>query len=362
VVVDAGGTKRWVFLFMRDGRQREMGLGSILSIGLAAARERAAECRALLAAGKDPIDVRRAARKAGKGHRTFGQCADMLIAAKRSEWRSAKHAEQWRSSLDRPCRAIREKPIDELDTAAVLSVLKPLWVRTPETARRLRGRIEAVIDYGKAHGWRSSSENPARWRGHLDHLLARRPNLARAHHAAMDYHVLPAFVAKLRTLNSAAAQALTLLIYTGARLGEVRGLTWDEVDFDAKVWVIPAVRMKSGREHRVPLAPAAFAILIDAKKFSTGNFIFPGRSGKRPVTGQPVRNLVPPGATVHGFRSSFRDWCGEETVFPRELAEGALAHVTGDETERSYRRLDALERRRELMTAWEKFLVTPVDN
>lgn len=351
--ISPAGAKSWVFMFSRDGRQREMGLGSTNAVTLAQARVRALECRATLAQGIDPIAHRAPILKA---RRTFGQCADALIKAKAPEWRSTKHKASWVSSLGSPCAAIRGLPVDEIDTEKVLAVLRPLWTVTPETAQRLRGRIEMVLNAAKAQGLRTG-DNPALWRGHLDHLLARRPKLARQHHAAMPYAELPAFVAGLRALDLQAARALELLILTGSRLGEVRGMVWAEIDLGAATWVLPAPRMKSGREHRVPLCPAAVEILGKVAEFRTSSpFVFAGRSGRKPMSGQPLRNLLPCGATLHGFRSSFRDWAGNETEYPRELAEAALAHVVGDASERAYRRSDALERRRKLMNAWSAFL------
>jgi integrase len=235
----------------------------------------------------------------------------------------------------------------------VLGALQPLWQRIPETASRLRGRIEAVLDYAKANGLRSG-ENPAAWRGHLALILPKRQKLSRGHHAAMPYGDLPELIAKLRDTESIHALALEFLILTAGRSGEVLGATWDEIDFDAKVWVIPASRMKAGREHRIPLSGRAVEIVERMAEIRTGVLVFAGKRRRRPLSGAAMGALVT-GATIHGFRSSFRDWCGEETSFPREIAEQALAHATGDATERAYRRGDALERRRGLMQAWAQF-------
>jgi integrase len=250
-------------------------------------------------------------------------------------------------------------PIDEVDTAAVLSVLQPIWQAKPETASRLRGRIEAVLDFAKAHGQREG-ENPARWRGHLDKLLPKRQKLTRGHHAAMPYRDVPAFLVSLRQREAIAAMALEFLILTAARSGEVLGARWPEIDFEAKVWTVPAARMKGGREHRVPLSGRALAILERLAEVRTNDWVFPGQRAGAGHSGMALemilRRMKVEGATVHGFRSAFRDWCGEETSFPREVAEAALAHVAGDATERAYRRGDALEKRRKLMGAWAQYL------
>jgi integrase len=352
------GAKRWTFMFERRGRQREAGFGSIAAVSLAEARAKAAECRSLLAKGVDPLDAKKAARHADASRQTFEQCADALIASKRSEWRSAKHALQWETTLKVHCKPIREFPIDAVDTSAVLSLLQPLWAAIPETASRVRGRIEAVLDYGKAHGLRSG-ENPAAWRGHLALILPKQQKLARGHHAAMPYSDVPAFLACLRERPTIVALALEFLILTAARSGEVLGATWNEFDFAPKVWMIPSERMKAGRPHRVPLSGRAMAILENFAEFRTGDFVFPGQRPGKPLSGTAfstmMRRMNVDGATIHGFRSSFRDWAGNETPFARELAETALAHVAGDATEQAYRRADALEKRRGLMEAWAAF-------
>jgi integrase len=342
----AAVSKRWTFMFSFAGKQREAGFGPAAAVTLAEAREKAAGYRSMLAKGIDPLAAKKAAREAEAGRRTFGECADELIKSKRREWRSKIHAAQWRTTIDAYCGPIHDVPVDAIDTQAVLGVLQPVWGRIPETAARLRGRIEAVLDYAKAHGLRSG-ENPAAWRGHLALILPRRQKLSRGHHAAMPYGDLPEFIAKLRATKSIHALALEFLILTAGRAGEVLGATWDEIDFDAKVWVIPASRMKSGHEHRVPLSSRAVEIVERMAEIRTGHL-------GRPLSGVTLAALVT-GATVHGFRSSFRDWAGEETSFPREIAEQALAHAAGDATERAYRRGDALEKRRALMESWASY-------
>jgi integrase len=349
----AGVSRRWTFLFSLNGRQREAGFGSVNDVSLASARELAFSYRSMLAKGIDPLDAKKAAQEAAAARKTFGQCADELIKSKRREWRSEIHAAQWRTTIDDYCGPILDKPVDTIDTAAVLSILQPVWNRIPETASRLRGRVEAVLDYAKAHGLRSG-ENPAAWRNHLALVLPRRQKLSRGHHAALSYAEVPAFIAELRERETIPALALEFLILTAARAGEVLGATWDEIDFGAQVWTIPASRMKAGLLHRVPLSARAMEIVERMAEIRTGNLVFAGQRRRRPLAGTTLAALVP-GATVHGFRSAFRDWAGEETSFPREIAEQALAHATGGAVEQAYRRGDALEKRRALMQAWAQF-------
>lgn len=321
---------------------------------LAQARQKAADCRAWIAQGLDPLEVRQTGVELRKNRRTFGECADKLIASKRAAWRSPKHAQEWVTSLGRPCAAIRGVPIAEIDTAAILQVLQPLWAKT-ETAVRLRGRIEAVLDYAKAQGWRSG-ENCARWKGHLENLLPGRSNLARGHHAAMDYHALPKFMKVLRTHETGSVKACEFLILTATRLSEVTKAVWAEIDLAAAIWTIPAVRMKSGREHRVPLAPGALAILHDVAEYRTASpFIFPGYRRARPLSGAGFRTLLPAGTTIHGFRAAFSTWAAEQRSFAFEVREQALAHQTGNAASRAYDRSDLLAKRRALMTAWAEF-------
>jgi integrase len=264
-------------------------------------------------------------------------------------------------TLTRYAEPLREMPVSAIDTAAVLSVLQPLWKSLPETASRVRGRIEHVLDAAKARGYRTG-ENPARWRGHLDNLLPKRQRLTRGHHPAMPYANVPIFIAQLRERQSASIGALALefTIATAARSGEVLGARWDEIDTVAKVWTVPAQRMKSGREHRVPLSTRALAILAQAQMVRLGSFVFPGARASKPLSvmalGMTLRRMGRSEVTVHGFRSAFRDWAGNETNFQRELAEAALAHVVGDKAEQAYRRGDALEKRRSLMEAWASHL------
>lgn len=353
LVVDKSGAKRWVFLYRRDGSLREMGLGGLKSVTLARARELAGEARANLQARIDPIAAKNTVPVTVP---TFGDEADAFIAAMKPQFRNAKHIAQWEMTLREYAVPLRSKRVDQITTADVLEVLQPYWLTKHETASRLRGRIERVLDAAKAKGHRSG-ENPALWRGHLDKLLPKRRKLSRGHHAAMPYDDVPAFIADLRQRAAMAARALEFTILTAARSGETFGATWKEIDLEAALWVIPAERMKAGREHRVPLAPQAVEILSELARLGTERdaYVFPGQKEGRPLSVMAMEMILRRmkiNYTVHGFRSAFRDWAGEETAFPREIAEAALAHVVGDETERAYRRGDALEKRRKLMTAW----------
>jgi integrase len=273
-------------------------------------------------------------------------------------FRNEKHKAQWKSTLETYAAPLRAKPVDTIATDDVLSVLKPIWTTKAETASRVRGRIEKVLDAAKAKGFREG-ENPARWRGHLDHLLPRLSKLARGHHAAMPYEDVAAFTAKLRKREATSALALELCILTAARSGEILGMRWSEIDLDKKIWTVPANRMKAGREHRVPLSSRAVTILRKLEKLKTGEFVFPGQARSKPLSNMAMemvlRRMKVEDATVHGFRSSFRDWAGNVSNFPREVTETALAHVIGDKAEQAYRRGDALEKRRKLMEAWAAY-------
>jgi len=332
-------------------------MGGLTKVSLAMARKAATEAREHLGAKINPIEARRAANAVP----TFGQMADDLIAVVAKESRNEKHVAGWRLTLTTHAAAIRDKRVDQITTEDVISVLKPLADRA-ETASRLRGRIERVLDAAKAKGFRTG-ENPARWRGHLNHFLPKRQKLARGHHAAMPYQDLPVFLAELGGRGATAALALEFLILGAARSNEVVGALWNEIDLEGKVWTVPATRMKAGREHRVPLSARAVMILGNAADIRVGAHVFPGpakgKNKDRPLSSNALRALLiraKADCTTHGFRSSFRDWAGEATEFPREIAEAALAHNVGDATELAYRRGDALERRRKLMDAWAAFL------
>jgi integrase len=335
-----------------------MGLGGFPEVPLAAARLERDKWAAVLRSGGDPIGLRKAEKAASRGVPTFGQLADEVIDGKGAEWRNEKHRRQWVMTLREYAAPLRSRPVNEIETDDVLGVLRPLWSTRPETASRLRGRIEHVLDAARAKGFRHGP-NPALWRGHLDKLLPKRPKVSRGHHAAMPYEKVPRFVRKVRKRDVIAALAIEFTILTAARTGEVIGAVWDEIDLKNAVWTIPANRTKAGRTHRVPLSDGSVALLKQVREVRTGDFVFPGRKPDRPLSNMSMemilRRMKIEDATMHGFRSSFRDWVGNETEFAREVAEAALAHVVGDAAEQAYRRGDALKKRRALMEAWAKY-------
>lgn len=359
-----GNARRWFTRYTIQGRRREMQLGTAADVSLKEARELVADVRKTVKAGVDPIERKKVVEVEEAKKPSFGTFADELIGTIESGFRNEKHIYQWKQTLgDAYCASIRKKTVDAVTTEDIVDILKPLWATKQETASRLRGRIEKVLDAAKARDWRTG-ENPARWRGHLDHLLPRRQKLQRGHQPAMPYEEVPAFVGRLRTRDAVAARALEFLILTAARSGEVTGATWGEIDLASKVWTVPAGRMKAGREHRVPLSARAIEILIEMAKLreneETTAHLFPSNRRGQPLSNMAFKQLLvrmgETGFVPHGFRSSFRDWCGECTPFPREVAEAALAHIVGNSVEQAYRRGDALEKRREMMDAWAGFI------
>jgi integrase len=329
--IDPTGRRRWVFMYT---------------------------LRAVLAAGDDPRSTRDKLDR-----QTFGEAADAYVEAMRPSWRNAKHAAQWTMTLTRYAAPIRQRMVDTISTRQVLEVLQPLWQRTPETAERLRGRIENVLDAAKAKGLRTG-ENPARWRGHLDQLLPKRQRLSRGHHTALPYAEVAAFMVDLRGREATAARALEFAILTAARSGEVLGATWAEIDLDGAVWAVPAVRMKAGREHRVPLSARTLELLRglaagrDAEKAKPSDPVFPSAEGHKPLSNMAMAMLLRrmgSVVTAHGFRSAFRDWASETTGFPHEVCEMALAHTIGNKAEAAYRRGDLFNKRRGLMEAWASY-------
>jgi integrase len=367
--VTSTGTKSWLFMWTpRGGKRKEMGLGSYPTVTLAKARSRAAECRVDIDGGRNPMSVRDQ-----RPVPTFGECADEFIETIKSEWRNAKHEYQWKQTLGTKCTAIRSKLVSEIGTEEVLKVLKPIWTKQNETASRLRGRIERVLNYAKAKGW-LQGENPATWRNNLDGMLPKRQKLTRGHQPAMPYAKVPAFVADLQLREATTARALELTILTASRSGEMIGAQWPEFSLNRGEWVVPAERMKGGKEHVVILSPRAVAILTDLKATATSEYVFPSPTRRRPTDpDKPLSNMAMRALmrrmgftqfTVHGFRSAFRDWAGNETEFARELAEEALAHAVGNEVERAYRRALALKKRRVLMDAWADYVLAapPADN
>lgn len=351
--IDQHGRRRWIFMYAQDGKRTELGLGGGRDLSLAHARTEAGKLRAILAAGGDP----KAERARDDRIPTFGECADAYVEAMSPSWRNAKHAAQWKMTLTTYAKPIRGKPVHEVATQDVLDVLQALWKRTPETAERLRGRIENVLDAAKAKGHRAG-ENPARWRGHLDQLLPKRQRLSRGHHAALPYDALPGFMADLQGRNAVAALALEFTILTAARTGEVLGAQWNEIDLEKKVWTIPAARMKAGREHRVPLSPRAMEIIEAMRNLGMEGFVFAGPKPRKPLSSMAMAMLLrrmKAGITVHGFRSTFRDWASETTGFSHEVCEMALAHTIGNKAEAAYRRGDLFDKRRKLMEAWTSY-------
>jgi integrase len=356
--------RSWIFRFAGgDGREHKMGLGPLHTIGLAEAREKAGECRRLRHEGVDPIAHRDAARAAAQveaaKHITFEKAAAAYIKSHRDGWRNVKHAGQWKTTLETFVFPVFGKlPVAAVDTGLVMRAIEPMWKATPETASRVRGRIESVLDWAKAHGYRTG-ENPARWRGHLDKLLPKKAKVRKVeHHAALPYREIGAFVAELRAQEGIVARALEFAILTAARTGEVLGATFDEFDLGARTWIVPGDRMKRGREHRVALSGRAVAIVEEMGAIRTGDFVFPGYHPEKPLTAGALLTFLNDvmgrtDATTHGFRSTFRDWAAETTNHSREVVEMALAHTVGNAVEAAYQRGDLFEKRRRLMDAWD---------
>ena len=355
------GTRQWTFFFQLNGKQREMGLGNAGAgrMTLAEAREKAVAARRQLAQGLDPIEERKSSKASAQAADIkFGKFADDYVETHRSQWSNSKHAAQWSMTLgDAYCSLIRPKAIAVLQTEDLLAVLEPIWQSVPETARRLRMRLEKVLDAARVRGLRSG-ENPARWKGHLDHLLPKHGKSSRKHHLAMAWTHVPNFFQLLGGREGTAALAFRFLILTACRTTEVLDTRWAEIDFDKSTWTIPAERMKARREHRVPLSKMALAILNQAKGMHN-EFVFPGPDDGGPLSNMALlmllRRMERDDTTVHGMRSTFRDWASECTNFPNEVCEMALAHVVENATEAAYRRGDLFEKRRKLMDAWATF-------
>jgi len=358
-------TRSWAFRYTRAGKPREMGLGAFPDVILKEARDRAAEARKLLRDDIDPIDQRQAARSTMIAVReaalTFEQCAAAYITVKEHEWKNTKHAAQWRSTLaSHAYPVIGSVLINHVEQAHILKILEPLWTTKTETASRLRGRIESVLNYATARGYRKG-DNPARWRGHLDKLLATPSKVAKVeHHAALPYSEIGGFVVELRQQAGMGARALEFAILTAARSGEVRGATLAEVDLDAAVWTIPAERMKAGREHRIPLSDAAVELLRALPRIDKSKLLFPNTKGSElsDMTLTAVLRRMARPVTAHGFRSTFRDWAGETTAYPREVIEHALSHQLKDKAEAAYARGTLFDKRRRLMADWAKYCDT----
>jgi integrase len=365
------GSKNWVLRYMLDRKPHWMGLGPVALYGLQEARAKALDARRKRHEGIDPIEARRAERArqrldAAKAI-TFGEVAALYIASHRAGWRNEKHAAQWETTLKTHAAPITSLPVQAVDTALVVKVLEPLWTTRPETASRLRGRIESVLDFAKVRDFRDG-ENPARWRGHLAKLLPARSKVREIkHHAALPYAELSAFLVALREQEGNAARALEFLILTAARTGEVIGARWSEIDLLDKTWTVPAAHMKARREHRVPLSARALAILDEMQVARHGDdariaFVFPGRKPGMPLSNMAflmlLRRLGLGSLTAHGFRATFKTWASERTSFQNEIVEAALAHVIGNKVEQAYRRGDLFEKRRRLMQQWATFCAT----
>jgi integrase len=369
--VRAGGAKSWIFRYRTNGKLRDMGLGSVTAVSLSQAREKSAACRSLRANGIDPIDAKREESAKSRAETslamTFEQCAAAYIEAHRAGWKNAKHTAQWTATLATYAYPVfGGQPVAAIDTSMVLKVLEPIWNTKTETASRVRGRIESVLDWARVREFRHG-ENPARWRGHLDHLLPKRSKVAAVkHHAALPYDEVPAFIASLHAEVGIAARALEFGILTASRTGEVLGARWAEIDVKAKVWTVPPERMKARRGHRVPLSDRAITILRQMQELPRDEFVFPGGKEKRPLSGMAflmlLRRMKRDDLTAHGFRSTFRDWAAERTSFPREVAEMALAHTISDKVEAAYRRGDLFEKRRQLAEAWAAFCESLPEN
>ena len=366
--VSPTGSKSWIFRFTHRGKSREMGLGSLNAFSLAEARQRARRQRQLLVDGFDPLAIKLEAqvqrRVADASIITFDKAAAAYIESHSPGWKNAKHANQWRSTLATYASPLfGTMPVSTVNTAQVLRVLQPIWTSKTETASRLRGRIEKVLDWAKVQGYRVG-ENPAAWKGHLDKLLsARNKTTPIEHHRALPWSKIGAFMEALRARPGSASLALQTIILTACRTSEALNATWVEFDLDAALWTIPASRMKAAREHVIPLSTAALAVLKQAQfEGSEGGFVFAGGRTGKPLSNMACLELLKRmgrhDLTVHGFRSTFRDWAGESTAHPREVIEHALAHMLKDKSEAAYQRGSLLEKRKALMSDWSNYCST----
>jgi integrase len=353
-------TRSWIYRYAVGGRETWLGLGGYPAVSLADARQKALEARRIRADGLDPLAEKRAERAAQRQEPakipTFSECAVEYIKSQEAVWRGAKYARQWRTTLKMHAfPIIGPLPVSKIDTGLVMQVLSPIWHRIRETAVQVRGRLELILDWARVHGYRSG-ENPAAWRGHLRHVLPPRSKVRPVvHHPALPYQELSAFMVRLRERQATAARCLEFVILTACRTNEALQARWNEVDLDTRVWTIPAKRMKAGKEHRVPLSSAAIAVLAGMQRGERAAYIFEGAQSPR-VLRRLLQRMRRVDITVHGFRSSFRDWCSEHANFPAEVAEKALGHATKDKVVSAYQRSDMLERRRSLMTAWAQYL------
>ncbi|MGL4667405.1 MAG: tyrosine-type recombinase/integrase [Saezia sp.] len=363
------GGKSWVFRFRLNKKKREMGLGAFHTVSLAEAREKALLCRQLIAQGIDPIDDRKTQKAhaaiAASNRKTFSECALAYIDVHKSGWKNEKHAKQWSSTLSTYAfPVIGDLYVETIETDAILRILEPIWLEKTETATRVRNRIELVLDWATARKYRSGG-NPARWKAHLDKLLPAKNKVKKVtHFSALPYKEIHTFMKELRQRDGISAKALEFTILTAARSGETRGALWGEIDFTEKLWMIPKERMKAGKEHRIPLTDAAMRILEKMQEIkcvtkTESDFIFPSSKLNKPLSDMSLtavlKRMDKTDMTVHGFRSTFRDWAGETTHHPREVIEHALAHQLKDKAEAAYQRGDLLTKRRALMEEWARF-------
>ncbi|MDR3424063.1 MAG: tyrosine-type recombinase/integrase [Alphaproteobacteria bacterium] len=374
--VSPTGSKSWLFRFLLNGKAHAMGLGPLHTVTLAEARVKATDCRKLLVAGFDPLNAKKdrqvQARLAATKGTTFEACAKAYIEAHKASWKSEVYTVKYGQTLEKYAYPIIGRlPVQSIDTTLVMKVLEPVWQKKTATAKKIRSRIECVLDWAKVREYRQG-ENPARWRGHLENLLAKPSKLVRIkHRAALPYAKINGFLQSLEGRDGIGVQALKLLIFTACRSNEVLGAAWDEIDFENRVWTIPAERMKAGKEHRVPLTAPALAVLKERKRESQklgeneepNPYVFLNPQDKKPCSGEVMATLLKrmkrQDITVHGFRSTFRDWAAEQTSFPREVAEAALAHTVGNQVEAAYRRSDLFEKRRLMMEQWARYCQKP---
>lgn len=359
--VQKSGSKNWIFIFRRGDERNELGLGGYgngtAPVSLALAREKADVIRQQLARGEDPNAARRATKP-----KSFKDCAEALIEAKRPEWTGQHTAGEWEFHLLTYAKHLHDMPVANIALGDIKECVSKLWTEKPETGRRLLGRIKSTFDYAIAHGWRTAG-NPAVWSGLLDKVMAR-PAVPSANHAALPYAQAPTLMKALMKAPDASDRVVELIVLTACRSAEVREAVWTEFDLDAALWTIPAIRMKAARDHQVPLCDRAMVILRSQEAKATNDYVFPGKREGRPisesVTTKSLRASSPDqAATLHGMRSMFRDWCGDCTDYPREVAEAALAHAVGNAVEQAYRRSTALEKRRQLMNDWGRYCASP---
>lgn len=359
--VSASGAKSWIYRYRRHGKLHDKGLGSLHALSLADAREAAARYRKMLVEGIDPIQANKEQRHAERlekaRSKTFQQCASSYVEAMKGQWKNEKHAEQWTNTLETYANSVfGDVPVQEVDTALVYKALDVIWKTKNETASRVRGRIEKVLDWARVAGLRTG-ENPARWRGHLDAMLAKPSQIQKVvNHPALSFNQIGAFIKDLHQHEGIAVKALEFTILTAARTGEVIGAKWDEIDLDSAIWIIPADRMKMGKEHRVPMTSRAVELLKTLQATSHGQYVFPGAKEGKSLSNMAMAEVLKRmkrfDITVHGFRSTFRDWAAETTNFPSEVVEMALAHRISNAVEAAYRRGDMMEKRRVLMQTW----------